>query len=152
MSIKTNTISLQSLLEQVNALPEAENLDAEISTQTTLLSEQDAKIAELAQVLADKTSGSTSSIEVCNVQVGFTSYDIYATVYDETTGEVSNKLCRGNNNPCIKGSFIHVRLPNNSSYNIQLTNLTLIRRDDYGVIIEVPKNAENTATIDCWFD
>lgn len=39
MSIKNNTTSLQSLLEQINNLPEAENLDTEISTQATLLSE-----------------------------------------------------------------------------------------------------------------
>lgn len=61
MSIKNNTTSLQSLLEMVNSLPEAENLDTEILTQTTLLSEQDAKIAELAQVLAGKAGGGGGS-------------------------------------------------------------------------------------------
>lgn len=63
MSIKQNITSLQNLLEAVNNLPEAttqENLDAEISTQATLLSEQDAKITELAQVLASKASGGSS--------------------------------------------------------------------------------------------
>lgn len=74
MSIKQNITSLQSLLEVVNALPEAsngENLDVEISTQATLLSEQDAKIAELAQVLAGKTGGgggsSSGNIETITV-------------------------------------------------------------------------------------
>lgn len=60
MSIKNNTTSLQSLLEQVNSLPEAENLDTELSAQTTLIAEQDAKIAELAQVLAGKAGGDDS--------------------------------------------------------------------------------------------
>lgn len=67
MSIKNNTTSLQSLLEAVNALPEAENLDTEISTQTTLLSEQDTKIAQLAEILASKASGSSSSDELCTI-------------------------------------------------------------------------------------
>lgn len=71
MSIKNNTTSLQNLLEQVNSLPKAENLDTEILTQTTLLSEQDAKIAELAQVLVGKTGGgggsSSGNIETITV-------------------------------------------------------------------------------------
>lgn len=64
MSIKTNTASLQNLLDAVNNLPDAgvaENLDAEMSTQSTLLSEQDAKIAQLAEILSGKASGSGSS-------------------------------------------------------------------------------------------
>ncbi len=66
MSIKQNITSLQNLLEQVNSLPEVENLDTEISTQSTLLSEQDAKIAELAEILAGKTC--VSPVELCLVQ------------------------------------------------------------------------------------
>lgn len=79
MSIKTNTISLQNLLDAVNALPEAsnsENLDVEISTQATLLSEQDAKIAELAEILASKASGGSG--------------DGYAEIDGLITGEISN--------------------------------------------------------------
>ena len=56
MSISNNTQKLQSLMDKINALPEAENLDEEISTQETLISEQDAKIAELAEILAGKAS------------------------------------------------------------------------------------------------
>ena len=74
MSIKNNTTSLQSLLDTINNLPEAsttpsENLDEEISTQETLISEQNIKIAELAEVLANKSSGSynsTSTIQISN--------------------------------------------------------------------------------------
>ena len=67
MSILNNTTALQNeqtelqnLLASVNALPEAgsggENLDAEISAQETLISEQDAKITELAEILSSKAS------------------------------------------------------------------------------------------------
>jgi hypothetical protein len=72
MSIKQNITSLQNLLEQVNALPDAgvaENLDAELNTQTTLLSEQDAKIAELAQVLAGKAGGGSCNLNVANITI-----------------------------------------------------------------------------------
>lgn len=77
MSIKTNTTSLQNLLEQVNALPEVgsvelpevENLDTEISTQSTLLLEQDAKIAELAQVLAGKASSSENNFKTAKITI-----------------------------------------------------------------------------------
>lgn len=64
MSIKNNTTSLQSLLEAVNALPEVENLDTELSTQANLISEQDAKIAELADILAGKAGGNSSGANI----------------------------------------------------------------------------------------
>jgi hypothetical protein len=66
-------------MDKINALPEAENLDEEISTQTTLISEQDDKIAELADILSSKTSGSNSpSIETTSVIIrNTTSYPIY---------------------------------------------------------------------------
>lgn len=72
MSIKNNIANLQNLLETVNALPEAsngENLEAEISTQATLLSEQDAKIAELAQVLAGKAGSGSGNLNTANITV-----------------------------------------------------------------------------------
>ena len=72
MSIKNNITSLQSLLEQVNALPEAENLDEELTTQSTLLSEQDAKIAELADILAGKAAGSGNGYEEVDALITMT--------------------------------------------------------------------------------
>lgn len=69
MSIKTNTASLQNLLDAVNNLPEAENLDSEISTQTTLISEQGAKIAELAEILSSKASGGASNVPMVSVTI-----------------------------------------------------------------------------------
>lgn len=49
-----------------------EELDNEIVAQTTLISEQDAKIAELAEVLSGKAGGGSSSsreIDVCNLTI-----------------------------------------------------------------------------------
>lgn len=62
MNILSNTNLLNSLLEQANSLPDVENLDEEISAQSELISEQDAKIAELAEVLAGKAGGSNNDI------------------------------------------------------------------------------------------
>lgn len=56
MSIKNNTTSLQSVLEALSNKTAGENLDEEISAQETLISEQDAKIAELAEILSSKAS------------------------------------------------------------------------------------------------
>lgn len=107
MSIKNNTTSLQDLLDKVNALPEAENLDTEISTQSTLLSEQDAKIAELAQVLAGKAGGGSGGtpIETCTVTVNMVSLparQYLATIFTEENG-ISSKTneMTGLNNPTI---------------------------------------------------
>ena len=62
MSIKNNTALLNSLLEQVNNLPEAtggvEDLTAELSAQATLIAEQDEKIAELGEILSGKAGSS----------------------------------------------------------------------------------------------
>lgn len=83
MSIKNNTASLRELLEAVNNLPNAgsgENLDAEISTQTDIISEQDAKIAELAEVLAGK-AGVGGNVETCEVRVN--SPDMFIHYVDE---------------------------------------------------------------------
>lgn len=54
----------------VDAISEikTENLDTELSTQATLLSEQDAKIAELAEVLATKAGGG-AALETASVFV-----------------------------------------------------------------------------------
>lgn len=48
-----------------------ENLDAEIAAQNDLIAAQNAKIAELAEVLASKASGGSSnpSIETCTITV-----------------------------------------------------------------------------------
>ena len=74
--LQRNTATIQSLINKINTLPEdtssssSENLDDEISAQTILLSEQEAKITELAEVLADKASGNSGdSPNSCDVSL-----------------------------------------------------------------------------------
>lgn len=76
--LKQNTTTIQELLDTINALPEEENLGAELSTQSSLISEQDAKIAELAQVLADKAGGDS---KVKMIEVTHASSSVSSGVY-----------------------------------------------------------------------
>jgi hypothetical protein len=84
--LKQNTTTIQELLDTINTLPTAENLDTELSSQTTLISEQDAKIAELAQVLAGKAGGGDKvSYDTCTVSITVQSGMLYgycATCFD----------------------------------------------------------------------
>lgn len=59
MSLNTNITNLQEVLNKVNTLPTAENLEDELDFQSILISEQNAKIAELANILANKAGGSS---------------------------------------------------------------------------------------------
>lgn len=88
LSIKNNTTIIQDLLEQVNSLPEAESLDTEILTQSTLLSEQDAKIAELAQVLAGKASNSENNFKTAEITIQSPSQTIISVVYTDVENMV----------------------------------------------------------------
>lgn len=66
VNLQTKNSKLQSILNTINTLPDAgeagENLDEEITTQTTLLSEQDTKISELSNILASKSKVSLPSL------------------------------------------------------------------------------------------
>lgn len=73
--LKQNTTTIQELLNTINTLPTAENLGAELSTQSSLISEQDAKIAELAQVLAGKVGSGSNTVKIT------VSVDGYGAVY-----------------------------------------------------------------------
>jgi hypothetical protein len=64
--LQQNSVNLQEILNTVNALPEEENLGAELSTQSNLILEQDAKIAELAQILAGKAGGGSEQPTLIN--------------------------------------------------------------------------------------
>lgn len=69
----SNTTDLQEVLQilqtKATGASNGENLDVEISTQATLLSEQDAKIAELAQVLAGKASSSENNFKTAEITI-----------------------------------------------------------------------------------
>jgi hypothetical protein len=56
--IFNNTTSLQEVLEVLQTKAAGENLDEGISTQSTLITEQEAKLAELAEILSNKATGS----------------------------------------------------------------------------------------------
>lgn len=64
--LQNNITNLQSLLDAVNALPEAggisENLDAELNAQTEILSEQNTKILELSEILSNKAGNNMPDI------------------------------------------------------------------------------------------
>ena len=62
-----------------------ENLDAEISAQEDLLAIQDAKIAELAEILAEKTSGSGASMGTATVTIDVSSSGHLAELHYITT-------------------------------------------------------------------
>ena len=71
MSLNTNITNLQEILDKVNNLPSSEpqeNLEEELNAQSILLGEQNAKIAELVNVLANKASGG-STLKTRNVTV-----------------------------------------------------------------------------------
>lgn len=72
--LQSNNTDLQTVLQTLQTKAAGtENLDTEISTQSTLLSEQDAKIAELAQVLANKAAvgneNSGAEFETCTIDI-----------------------------------------------------------------------------------
>lgn len=77
--LKQNTTTIQELLNTINSLPEAgtqENLDAELATQSNIISEQDAKIAELAEILAGKAGGGSSgNVETIEVEIDSLNWD-----------------------------------------------------------------------------
>jgi hypothetical protein len=152
MSIKQNITSLQSLLEQVNALPNTENLDNEIQTQSTLLSEQDAKIAELAEVLANKAGGGSASYDTCTVDISTdgTIYKIaYLTVDDngvidfrfETTPFYTKTIT------CICGSYITLQLNNHVSSNCTNADITGFLARPIDRIYHITASKNETASI-----
>lgn len=69
MSLNTNITNLQEVLNKVNTLPSAENLKDELNSQSALISEQNAKIAELANVLANKAGNKNTKYDTCTISI-----------------------------------------------------------------------------------
>lgn len=90
MSLNTNITNLQEILDKVNALPRAENLEHELNSQSALISEQSIKIAELTEILANKAGGSNGNVKTCTVtietDIPSSTYLAYTSVND--IGEV----------------------------------------------------------------
>ena len=64
---KTDDIVVGNMSTEI--ITKTENLDGEITAQNTLISEQDAKIAELAEILSSKASGGSDVVETCTVRL-----------------------------------------------------------------------------------
>lgn len=112
--LEANNASLRVTLGKVNALPEAtsENLDA-------VLTEQEAKIAELSALLDTKAAGGGGmSVETCTVNItvedGFDTYNIhYANGVDGEGYYTQNAEGSGNGTHSIQvvlGSVIFFEL------------------------------------------
>lgn len=69
MSLNTNITNLQEVLDKVNTLPNTENLEDELNSQSALISEQNTKIAELANVLANKVNNKNIKYDTCTVSI-----------------------------------------------------------------------------------
>lgn len=118
MSISNNTAKLQSLMDTINNLPAAENLDSELAVQNNL-------IAQITTALEGKTA---ATIETCTLSTGAShseSTKITATIYKdgEITSEIFDVGTTANTliSDCIvKNSFI------NMMYYTTSTNLELI--------------------------
>lgn len=154
MSIKNNTASLQDLLDKVNALPEAENLDAELDTQSTLLSEQDAKIAELAQVLAGKVGGGSTSYDTCTVVINtitsahqycFTCFENGEIVYKQQASDSSISSPIAIEKVICNSYFLIAHRI--GLYKVQYDNLTVVDASVVGVTCIAPSQAGAVAYI-----
>lgn len=90
MSLNTNITNLQEVLNKVNTLPTAENLEDELDSQSILISEQNAKIAELTEVLANKASGSSGQdikYDTCTVSINPLSGKLFGYCFNCFDGE-----------------------------------------------------------------
>ena len=154
--LKQNTTTIQELLNTINSLPNAENLDTELDTQATLLSEQDAKIAELAEILAGKASGGSgsSSYDTCTISITVEHgwlYGYCATCFD---GEditykynfLSSNLGNITITDVICGSPLSIIYRIGEGYILH-QNLTLVNHGYGGAIFIAPNQAETMATI-----
>jgi hypothetical protein len=55
---ESGDLTIGEIISGINGIEGGENLDTEIAAQNAIIAEQDAKIAELAEVLASKAGGS----------------------------------------------------------------------------------------------
>lgn len=118
-NLNNNTAKLEALLATVNALPDAgvqENLNNEISTQTALLADQGAKIAELTEILSNKASGGNASggngfednTDTCDIQIT-SDYFIGGIGYYGTDGhKVWNYSTTSASISAICGSVVYI--------------------------------------------
>lgn len=154
MSIKNNTTSLQSLLEQANSLPEAENLDTEISIQTALIAQIQATVDSLPE--ADSGSGSIS-YDTCIVEI---STNINSSVIYSTLDE-NNKITMAWTTDSINthsltvicGSYIFIPIASTlPEYNILGDAEFVETLGGYSINRTMVFKINGTSTINCYDD
>lgn len=80
MSLNTNITNLQEILDKVNNLPNSEpqeSLEEELNAQSILLEEQNAKITELAEALANKAGNKNIKYDTCSVAITLASGSLF---------------------------------------------------------------------------
>lgn len=105
-SLEGNNTDLQTILNKINELPSAtqsENLDAEMSAQTTALSEQDAMIASITTALEGKAVGSGNTTKRINLNWDEDMEGTCEITY-VSNGEVK-VLYRANNQEVIEADY-----------------------------------------------
>lgn len=84
--LQSNNTDLQSLIDKANALPDKVNIDTELATQDSLIS-------QIATALEGKSAGSGgASVETCTVQISATGFPLVgyvATLFDGTEYQAS---------------------------------------------------------------
>lgn len=123
MSVNSKMTALADEIRELSGTTEAIGLDAmkihvgeandAISVQSNLISEQDAKIAELAQVLAGKASGGSNSVETCTGTFQAASAGLMdgpaAVTYTNQNGMiVTEDLCYEDTFTVVKNSMVCV--------------------------------------------
>lgn len=155
--LQSNNTDLQGVLELLQTKAVGENLNEEISTQTALLLEQDAKIAELAEILTSKASGSDSSdsIQTCTVTltafnyiglIGYTVYENNSIVtYSTDSATIGSNTIIMNNVICGSAIFFENSYPFNG-YDCS-GGASLIKAIGSMAILMAPQEQGANATI-----
>ena len=140
-SLEGNNTDLQTILNKINDLPSAtqsENLDAEMSAQTTALSEQDTMIASIVTALEGKAAGGGVSTKRINLNWDDDIEGLCEITY-VSNGEVKG-LYGSNHQEVIEADYglVIFNDPNGMSYfsNNFLTVITPWRGEYYVLIAQ----------------
>ena len=134
MSILNNTTKLQNLMDKINTLPEAENLDEVISDQDDLISQ----IQDAVNSLPEAGSGG-AELETCTVNitsVGGNFGSAYGTCVYTTieNGQLKHMRVDGETNnmsiSCVCGSLLIVT-EGSSRCAHEFSELELLKTDDW---------------------
>jgi hypothetical protein len=159
--LQLNNTTLQTILNKINELPEESggiDIDEELITQETLLSDQDAKLAELAEILSNKASASPG-LQTCNVTItsvhcaiqeyfatAFTESDGIVPLYlDETGSQIPTSFTLSN---VVCGSAIYLQhvIPVTFGYNVT-GGAMLVKHGGYCSVFSIPQHPTDAIVI-----